>query len=446
MHLVDQFTYFGRFPVSQYRWDNGLHALLVRNPLAPVVAFLTQYTVGSASERDSERGLAHFFEHMMFRETEKLRDGDFDRIVAEAGGVGLNASTAYDSTQYHVNVPAAGVARVIEVEADRMVNLRLSADLIEKERGAVLGEMRMYEDMPSNQIYNALMAAAFERHPYRHPIIGYAGQVSAFKPGDFAQFYRAHYAPNRAVVSVAGGFDEEQVLRLLDTAYGALPPGTPRPAPQPAEPAVAAPRRVELTHDKVSSESLFLATHTPGLTHADAPALALLSAVLSDGRSSPLHRRLVLAGLATSASCGLLDVDYPLVSPGLFLVNVSLQHAVAAERAEAVWDALLSEYAQGGVPEPELERARNQTRLGTYSSLQSNMGLARQLSGFQVACGEPRFGERFLERLMAVTREDLRRVLGAYLAVPGRITAIQRPAPGGSPGGTGPAALARRGA
>jgi zinc protease len=434
VHLAEQFEYFDRFPVRQYRWDNGLEALLIHNPQAPVVAFLTQYTVGSASERDSERGLAHFFEHMMFRETAKLRDGDFDRIIAEAGGVGLNASTSYDSTQYYVNVPAASVPRIIEVEADRMVNLRLSADLIEKERGAVLGEMRMYEDMPSNQFYNALMAAAFKQHPYRHPIIGYAAQVAAFGTEDFARFYRAHYAPNRAVVTIAGGFDEAEALRLLDAAFGALPPGTARPAPQPADSGAAAPQRLDMAHDKVSSESLFIATHTPGLTHADAPALALLSAVLSDGRSAPLHRRMVLSGLATSASCGLMDVDYPLVSPGLFLVNASLQHGVPAERAEAVWDELLREYTEQGIAAPEFERARNQTRLGTYSSLQSNMGLARQLSGFQIACGEPRFGERLLERLMAVTPEDVRRVLETYLAAPGRITAIQRPArPGSAP-------------
>jgi len=432
VEATQSFTYFGRFPVRAFRWPNGLQALLVQNPLAPVAAFLTHYTVGSASEGEGERGLAHFFEHMMFRETARLRDGDFDRIMAEAGGVGLNASTSYDTTQYHVSVPAASLARVIEVEADRMVNLRLSPDLVEKERGAVLGEMRMYKDMPSDQFYNALMAAAFQRHPYRHPIIGYTEQVAAFGTEDFARFYRAHYAPNRALVLIAGGFDEEAVLGLLDAAYGKLPSGVSRPEPAPAEPPMRRPRRIELTHDKVTSESLYLATHSPGLTHADLPALALLAAVLSDGRSSPLHRRLVLDGLATSASCGVLDVDYPLVSPGLFLVNVSLRHGVAAERAEAVWDALLAEYARDSIPPAELERARNQVRLGTYSSLQTNMGLARQLGGFWVACGDARFGETLLERMLAVTAEDLIRVLGAYLAVPGRIAVIQRP--GGSPG------------
>jgi zinc protease len=404
------FTYFGRFPVKVYRWSNGLEALLIHNPVAPVVAYLTHFSVGSASERDTERGLAHFFEHMMFRETAKLRDGDFDRIIAEAGGVGLNASTAYDMTQYYVNVPVASLPQIINVEADRMVNLRLSPDLIEKERGAVLGEMRMYNDMPSDQHYNALMAAAFQHHPYRHPIIGYAEQVAAFGTDDFARFYHAHYAPNRALVVIAGGFDETDVLRRLDAAYGKLAPGEKRPEPTPSEPRSREPHRIELTHDKISSESIYIATHSPGLMHSDAPPLALLSGVLSDGRSSPLHRRLVLTGLATSANCGTQDMDYPLVSPGLFLMSASLQHGVAAEQAEAVWDALLREYATEGIPGVEIERALNQARLGTYSSLQTNMSLARQMGGFHIACGDTRYGETLLERMMKVTAEDLKRV------------------------------------
>jgi zinc protease len=211
--------------------------------------------------------------------------------------------------------------------------------------------------------------------------------------------------------------------------------GTPRPEPTPGEPLNSKAQRIDLTHDKVSSESLYIATHTPGLTHPDAPALALLSAVISDGRSSPLHRRLGVEGLATSASCGVLDVDYPLVSPGLFLVNVSLQHGVAAERAEAVWTALLKEFTAQGIPAEEFERARNQARLATYSSLQSNMGLARQLGGYQVACGNPRFGEQLLERLMAVTPADVRRVLETYVSVPGQLTVIQRPAEHATPAG-----------
>ena len=134
LELIQEYTLLNAYPVRHYRWENGLQALLLDNPISNVAAFLTLYTVGSASEDDRQRGLAHFFEHMMFRETDKLKDGDFDRVISEIGGVGLNAYTSYDATAYHVNVPARHLSRVIDLEADRMVNLRLSGELIEKER------------------------------------------------------------------------------------------------------------------------------------------------------------------------------------------------------------------------------------------------------------------------------------------------------------------------
>ena len=139
MERLNTQTLMNTYPLHHYRMDNGLQVYLLHNPISPVVTYLTHFTVGSASESERERGLAHFFEHMMFRETDKLADGDFDRVIAAAGGVGLNAYTSYDTTAYYVNVPFAQVDRVIELEADRMANLRLSAELIEIERGAVLG-------------------------------------------------------------------------------------------------------------------------------------------------------------------------------------------------------------------------------------------------------------------------------------------------------------------
>ena len=204
MEPRQSWTLLGNYPLRHYSFENGLNAYLLHNPISPVAAFLTHYTVGSASEEDSERGLAHFFEHMMFRETDSLGDGDFDRIIAQSGGVGLNAFTSYDTTAFHVSLPSKNLERVIGLESDRMANLKLSEALIEIERGAVLGEMNMYKDMPSEQMWETLTAEAFSPHPYRHPVIGYEEQVRNFAQRDFERFYRAHYAPNRAVVVVYG--------------------------------------------------------------------------------------------------------------------------------------------------------------------------------------------------------------------------------------------------
>lgn len=427
MELVQELSLLNTYPLRHFRWPNGFQAILVHNPIAPVAAYLSHYTVGSALEHEDQRGLAHFFEHMMFRETARLRDGDFDRIISELGGVGLNAFTSYDTTAYHVNVPAWGLERLIEMEADRMVNLRLSPDLIEKERGAVLGEMHMYADMPSEQHWNALMAAAFPAHPYRHPIIGYPEQVAAFDDDSFRRFYAEHYAPNRALVVVAGGYDEPALLATLDRCYGPLPRGHERPAPRPPDAPPAASHTLEVFHDKITSDYLSMATRTPGLHHPDQAALNLLSSLLSNGQSSPLHRAIVLEGIGTGVYTTVMDAEYMLSSPGLFLIDVTLQHGVPAETAVEAVDAELRALLRDGISDGDLERALNQFRLGTYASMRTNMSLARQVGGYMVAGEDPLFIEHMLAAVRQVSREQLAAALETYLVRAPRLTVIQRP-------------------
>ena len=439
MELIQEYTLLDSYPVRRYGMDNGLQALLLQNPISSVAAYLTLYTVGSASEDDRQRGLAHFFEHMMFRETEKLKDGDFDRVISEIGGVGLNAFTSYDVTAYHVNVPARQLGRVIELEADRMVNLRLSPDLIERERGAVLGEMKMYKDMPSEQLWETVMAAAFRIHPYRHPIIGYMEQVEGFRDEDFARFYKQHYAPNRAVVVIAGGFDEGETLQLLERAYGGLAPGEPLPAAEATdagtEAAAGAPEaslREEIGHGKITTENLVIAARTPGLTSPDTPALLMLSALLSAGQSSPLYRRLVLDGLATHVSASLLETEMMLVSSGLFVIEAGMQHGVASESAEAAIGEVLDSLLRDGIPADELERARNQVLLSFYSGMRSNMSLARHIGAYTLVSGDPLFGQRMLEAIQNVSADEVRDVQRRYLAAAPPVTVVQRPQAAGA--------------
>ncbi|MEE8554954.1 MAG: pitrilysin family protein [bacterium] len=427
MELLLESTLMDAYPFKHVRWENGLEALLIHNPISPVAAYLTHYSVGSAQETDRQRGLAHFFEHMMFRETETLRDGDFDRIIAESGGVGLNAFTSYDTTAYHVNVPSSKLERVIELEADRMVNLVLSPELIERERGAVLGEIQMYKDMPSEQLWNTVMESAFPAHPYRHPIVGYQEQVAAFEIEDFAAFYRAHYAPNRAFVVIAGQFDEPALLQALERGYGSLEPGLPRPADAPPDPPLAETRRVNIHHDKITTDSLVIVAAAPGMRDPDIPALQALSVLLSGGQSSPLYRRLVLEGLATHASATVLDVDWMLSSPGLFLIEVGMQHGISAEQGERAVDEVLDRIHSEGIAPEEFERTANQVHLSRYTGLRSNMAVARYLGGFGVVCGDPLFGERLAEEMERVTPDQVIDVLERYVRGAPRVVVVQSP-------------------
>jgi predicted Zn-dependent peptidase len=152
-----------------------------------------------------------------------------------------------------------------------------------------------------------------------------------------------------------------------------------------------------------------------------------MSAILSAGRSSPLHRRIVLDGLGTGVSASVMDTEWKLVSPGMFLISVDLRHGIPAESGEQAVDSVLEDAKRNGFATQDIERAKNQIRLGGYSGLQTNMSLARQLAGYHVACGDARYGEKLLAAIGKVTREQLQGALEKYALAPGRLTVIQRP-------------------
>ena len=427
MEFLQQDQFLDNYPIRQFRLENGLRTMLIHNPISPVAACMMMYTVGSASELDHQRGLAHFFEHMMFRETENLGDGDYDRIISEIGGVGLNAFTSFDVTAYHVSIPSASLGRVIELEADRMANLRLSEDLIERERGAVLGELKMYKDIPSEQVWDTLMASSYSEHPYQHPIIGYEEKVEGFGPEDFQKFYQAHYAPNRAWLVIVGDFQEQELLDQIEGAFGGIAPGEPLSEASPPEGPWEESKRIELEHEKITSDSLTIAFRSPGITHPDMPALLLLSAILSGGHSSPLHLAIVPTEIGTHISANFLEPDLMMVSPGLFVIEAGLQQGVPAEKAESAVNDVLKKLHQEGIPQEEIDRGKNQTRLSFYSGLRGNMSLARIIAGYNLVTGDPRFAEKVMANLAKVTQDELATVLEKYLIETKRLTLVQRP-------------------
>jgi zinc protease len=184
---------------------------------------------------------------------------------------------------------------------------------------------------------------------------------------------------------------------------------------------------VRIEHEKVSTDWLIAAARAPGIHHPDVPALHLLAVLLSGGQSSPLHRRLVLGGLATHVSASLLDVDWVMASPGLFLIEAAMQHGVPAEAAEDAIDEVLAGFRNRGVPSEEFERALNQLRLSHYSALRANMALARYLGGFAVTCGDPLFGERLTQAVERTTPGQIADVLERYLIAAPRVVVVQSP-------------------
>jgi predicted Zn-dependent peptidase len=459
-----------RLAVREHELANGLRLLVLPRPGAPTVSFVVQYEVGGVNERLGNTGTAHLLEHMLFKGTTTVgtRDVDgeralfalmdsahdsligarsradsaeaarldaridaledtaralvvsneFDRILTRAGAQGLNATTNNESTIYFVELPANRAELWFAMEGDRMANpvfreFYTERDVVAEERRARV------ETSPGGLLYEAHMAAAYALHPYGVPVVGYMTDLEALSRRDVAEYFRRFYGPNNAVVAIVGDVDPDRVLNWAEDYLGPVPRGD---EPQPVlavEPPQRGERRVEVLWD--AEPALRIGWHIPALRHDDSPALAMLSAVLTGGRTARLHRRLVLddrlaAGVYASLGPGSRF-------PQLFQLDaIPLSPHTTAEVEAAIYDEI-ARIAADGPTEAELQRVRNQVAAGNVRRIESNLGLAFQLAESATAYGDWRAIFRLSERLRLVTTDDVRRVAALYLTKDNRTVA-----------------------
>ena len=400
-------TPFGDSPwkVERWRFDNGLTLLLVEDHTTPVFAYQTWFDVGSANETPGKTGIAHLFEHLLFKQTKTLADGEFDRIM-EARGGSTNAATWVDWTYYTSGLPADGdnFELVARLESDRMQNLVLNDAQVEAEREVVLNERRYRVDnSPDGQASEILYDLAFTTHPYRWPTIGWEKDIRAITTADCMEFYRIWYAPNNATVVVVGDVDSARAREVLARSYGAIPSQAIPQAALPVEPAQSAERRRE-TRLTVEAEKLLVGWHAPSFVDPTRAAAQVTEAIAFAGNSARLRRRLVdeeqiAADLGTMLT--------PFADPGLLELRVDLREDAHAADAEKLLDEELAKIAAGDVGADELTKAKNQVELGLLSSLRTASDKAEALGASQLTAGDYRrfFGE--LERVRAVTAAEV---------------------------------------
>lgn len=339
--------------------DNGLTVIVVSNRRAPIVTHMIWYKVGAADEAAGESGLAHFLEHLMFKGTKTLGPGEFSRIVAENGGQ-ENAFTSWDYTAYFQSVAKDRLETMMRHEADRMTNLVLTDEIVLPEREVVREERRSRTDNePSAQLYEVMRASLFLNHPYRIPVIGWDHEISALSTEKALAFYRRWYAPNNAVVIVAGDVDMADVLPLAKKYYGAIPA---RPIPERVrveEPPQNAARHVVLRSPRVGHPSLSIRYLAPSLRsgeEGEAYALLVLSEILGGGATSRLYASLVVEqGIATSAGADYSGDAYDLSA---FDFWVSPRSADKVEEAEAALRAEIARLLDQGVTDEEVANAK----------------------------------------------------------------------------------------
>ncbi|WP_085620192.1 M16 family metallopeptidase [Thalassospira alkalitolerans] len=416
--------------------DNGMQVVLVENHRAPVVSHMVWYKVGSADETEGVSGIAHFLEHLMFKGTKDIAPGDFSKIVARNGG-NDNAFTSWDYTGYFQNIARDRLEMVMGMEADRMRNLQLSDDVVLPERDVIIEERRSrIDNNPGALLGEQIRASLYMAHPYGRSIIGWLNEMQTLSTEDALAFYRKWYAPNNAILVVAGDITMAELKPLAEKYYGVIPAGDVSTRHRVKEPTQHAPRKVTLTDPRVGQASMsryYLAPSYNSENADQAAPLEVLSEILGSGTTSRFFRSLVVdQSIATSAGTFYDPVAVDLASFGLYAVPrdgvelADLEKAVNAEIAKVV---------ENGVTEDELARAKQKLLDSAVFARDSLSAAARSL-GEALAVGlSVDQVESWPERINAVTVEQINAAAKAVFDDKRSVTGWLQPPEGGPTNG-----------
>ncbi|MCL8381263.1 MULTISPECIES: M16 family metallopeptidase [Xanthobacter] len=409
--------------VTEFKLANGLQVMVIPDHRTPVVTHMVWYKVGSADEQPGKSGIAHFLEHLMFKGTDAHPQGQFSAEVARLGGQ-ENAFTSQDYTAYFQRVAKEHLETVMGFEADRMRGLKLSDEVVLPERDVVLEERRMRTDNdPGARLSEVLQATTYVNHPYQHPIIGWEHEIKGLNREDALAFYRRFYAPNNALLVVAGDVDPAEVKALAEKTYGKVAQADTPPRNRPQEPEPRAHRRVSLADPRVAQPSLQRSYLVPSARTAapgDAEALEVLSHILGGGQTSRMYRTLVAEkGLAAGAGSWYQGTAYDATR---FVAYASPRPGVSLETLEAAVDAVVAELQEKGVDDLELARAKTRLIADTIYAQDNQATLAR-IYGASWATGlSAKDVREWPERLKAVTADQVRDVARRYLVTDRAVT------------------------
>lgn len=413
-------------PVTSFTLENGLQGVVIEDHRAPVVTQMIWYRVGSADETQGETGLAHFLEHLMFKGTDKIPTGAFSKVIAENGGQD-NAFTSYDYTAYFQRIAADRLDLVMGMEADRMVNLRLTDEVVLPERDVVLEERNMrVENDPSARFREQMNAALYLNHPYGSPVIGWRSEIEALSREDALKFYKAHYSPDNAILIIAGDVSPDEAEAMAQKHFGAIPAAGAMARNRPAEPPQLAARRIEMSDPRVRQPYVIRTYLAPSRRMAGdetAAALAILSEVLGGGGvTSRLSKQLEIAdGSAISSGAW---YDGSAYDNGTFSVYAVPAEGVSLDLVEEGFTGVLARLADEGPTEEELARARTKIRAAAIYAEDNQQGLAQKYgAGLATGLSIERI-EAWPDKLAAVTAEDVKQaatLLRIEASVTGRL-------------------------
>ena len=397
-------------PVERHTLPNGL-TLVHRSDFSSEVVSVQIWVKTGSIHEDAlvGSGLSHYLEHMLFKGTSR-RDGKSISREVHAMGGSINAYTTFDRTVYYIDAPSTAFSQILDVLSDIVMHSTLPKEEVERERTVILREIDMGLDDPDRQLSQALFRTAYQRHPYREPVIGHRTLYEKVTADELRAYYHARYVPNNMVVTVVGAIASGDCLAQVDQCFGAIPRGRLAPVQIEEEPVQLAARREEI----VGEFNIFrggLGFKVPHLSHPDSPRLDALAHALGGGESSLLWERLRnQQNLVNYIDCR----NWNPGSNGLFWISYVCDSAKSHEVEKAILD-LLAEVVGNGLPESVVEKALRQALSSEINGRKTMSGQASRLGLGEVVIGDINYGRRYLKGLQAVCSADLQAAAQRYL-------------------------------
>ncbi len=418
-----RYKFLGNTKLDRFDFENGLRLFVSENKLAPVFSYQTWFDIGSRDEEEGKSGLAHLFEHMMFKGTRSRPQGVFDRAMESAGARDLNAFTSTDYTAFVASLPIKELELVAELESDRMTGLALTKEQFESELEVVQNERKqVMENNPEGQMYEELQKLAYTKHAYGRPVIGFGEDLDRMSKADCEAFYRTYYAPDRAVICVSGALAAEKVARTVQKYYGKIAPARKKNPPPKTEPAQKE-ERVSVLSLPIQVEKAYFGYKIPDARHPDQVALSVLSMVLSAGRSSRLYREMVEKGICIDVGASAQTAK----DPSLFYFSFTCQAGKKAEEAVDAIDREVAAVAKKGITAEELERVKNKLRTEIHTGLSTNSAIARFIGQHELVLGDVRAALKEIDMIESIEAPEVKRVAEQYLKRDQRSVVIGKP-------------------
>jgi predicted Zn-dependent peptidase len=407
----------GRWDWQQFRLANGLRLIVSPDHLAPIAAVNLHYDVGSRHEPAGQHGYAHLFEHLMFEGSAHVAKGEHFAALTAVGAANINATTDFERTNYFETVPVEQLELALWLEADRMGALELTQHTLDNQRDVVANERRQrHDNQPYGQWVEELLQLVFPAgHPYRHPVIGAPRDLDAAVLGDLQHFHDTYYAPNNAVLSVAGDVEPERVRDLVEHYFGGI---GARDVPPPQDGRLpirfAAADRKEIVGD-VPMPRVYLAFRIPSAGSREHEVLAVGTYVFATGRGSRLYRELVRTRQVAQPNGGFLGAWELHDCPSLLVGSATARAGVDSHALEAAFRESLAEALRDGPSTEDLERARAQITSRWLAQVSTVAGRADSLSSYALRFDDPEKINYQLDRLLSVSADELMDVTREYI-------------------------------